>query len=82
MLTNRKTQLHFDDVISDLIPIDNGTTQSYPLSMGLYSFYNAPLIEVPSNQKEASLSFVDDSTFLATGKTLGEAHETIKDMME
>ena len=82
MLTNRKTRLHFDDVISDLIPIDNGTTQGCPLSMGLYSFYNAPLIEVPSNRKETSLGFVDDSTFLATGKTLGEAHATIKNMME
>jgi ribonuclease HI len=82
MLTNRKTRLLFDDVISDPIPIDNGTTQGCPLSMGLYAFYNAPLIEVAVHRNETSLGFVDDSMFLATGKTLAEAHGTLKDMME
>jgi ribonuclease HI len=82
MLTNRKTRLHFDDIISDPIPIDNGTTQGCPLSMGLYSFYNAPLIETAANKNETAMGFVDDSMFLAIGDTLEEAHDTIRDMME
>ena len=50
--------------------------------MGLYSFYNAPLIEVAISRNESSIGFVDDSVFLVTGKALDEAHTTIKDMME
>jgi hypothetical protein len=82
MLTNQKTRLHFDDIVSDPIPIDNGTTQGCPLSMGLYAFYNAPLIEVAMSRTEIALGFVDDSTFLVTSKTLDDTHKMIKDMME
>jgi hypothetical protein len=74
MLTNRQTQLRFDDFISDPIQIINGTTQGCPLSMLFYSFYNAPLIDSTQNSNEVSLGFVDDSMFLAIANTIDEAH--------
>ena len=82
MLTDRQTRLHFDDFISDPINIINGTTQGCPLSMLLYSFYNAPLIDSTQNSNEASLGFVDDSMFLAVADTIDEAHTILRDMME
>jgi len=69
MLTGRKTHLKFDDFTSDPIDITNGTTQGCPLSMILYAFYNAPLIQVALHRHETSLGFVD-------------AHTIFKDMME
>jgi len=82
MLTNRKTRLHFDDYISEPIPIDNRTTQGCPLSMLLYTFYNAPLIKCTASKNKSSIGFVDDSSYLITARSLHEAHENIKDLME
>ena len=82
MLTNRTTCLHFDDYISDNIQIQNGTTQGCPISMPLYSFYNAPLIQSASNMEKTALGFVDNSMFLITSKSLPKAHTIIKYMME
>jgi ribonuclease HI len=82
MLTNRQTQLRFDDFISDPIQINNGTTQGCPLSMLLYSFYNAPLIDSTQHNNEISLGFVDDSMFLAIADSIDEAHAMLCDMME
>ena len=82
MLTNRKTCIVFDNFTSDPIDIDNGTTQGCPLSMILYAFYNAPLILTATGTNETALGFVDDSMFLVVAKTLPEAHDKLKDMME
>ena len=82
MLTGRKTHLKFDDFTSDPIDITNGTTQGCPLSMILYAFYNAPLIQVALYRYETSLGFVDDSMFLAVANSITEAHTILKDMME
>jgi hypothetical protein len=82
MLSNRKTRIMFDDFTSDLIGINNGTTQGCPLSMILYTFYNAPLILTASETNETALGFVDDSMFLVIAKTLPEAHQILKNMME
>lgn len=83
LLTDRKTRLKFDDFISDLIDIINGTTQGCPLSMIFYSFYNAPLILTAktTGKSETSPGFVDDSMFLAVAKTLAECHTIIADMV-
>ena len=82
MLTDRYTKLKFDDFISDHMPINNGITQGHPMSMLLYGFYNALLIEVASSQDELSPGFVDDSMFLAVGATLQDCHKKLKEMME
>jgi hypothetical protein len=50
MLSGRRTRLKFDDFLSDWVPIDNGIGQGDPLSMILYLYYNADLIEVASGK--------------------------------
>ena len=73
---------HINNFISDPIDITNGTTQDCPLSMILYAFYNAPLIQIAAHKHKTSLRFVDDSMFLTVADSLTEAHTMLKDMME
>ncbi|GLB41456.1 putative encoded by [Lyophyllum shimeji] len=84
MLTGRRTRLKFDDFVSELMDIMNGTTQGCPLAMLFYAFYNAPLIRtaIATRKSESSFGFVDDSMLLAIAKTLVEAHEILRDMVE
>ena len=82
MLTNRKTHLKFDDYTSPPLSIDNGTTQGCPLSMILYVFYNAPLVDTARHKNETTIGFVDDCLYLAIADSLSEAHSAVKDMME
>ena len=75
MLSGRQTRLHFDDFISDPI-------QGCPLSMLLYAFYNAELIEIAHGKNELAAGFVDDCAFVAVADTLDDTHKILKDMME
>jgi len=82
MLTNKKTHLKFDDYISPPLSINNGTTQGCLLSMILYVFYNALLIDTAHHKYETSSGFVDDCMYLVIGDFLPETHVMVKDMME
>ena len=82
MLSDRQTRLRFDDFLSDPIQILNGTTQGCPLSMLLYAFYNAELIEIACGKNELATGFVDDCAFVAVANSLEETHTILKDMME
>ena len=81
MLDGRTTCLRFDDHETDIFPVNNGIGQGDPLSMILYLFYNADLIEIPRNIKEDSKAFVDDSILVAFAKDFHEAHQILADMM-
>ena len=52
MLKERKTRLKFDDHESGYININNGIGQGDPLSMVLYQYYNADLLDVLNTSAE------------------------------
>ena len=81
MLKGRVTQLKFDDHTSDGICIDNGIGQGDPLSMILYQFYNADLLDIPSSKDQLAIAYVDDALILATAKDFTQTHQLISNMM-
>jgi len=60
MLREQFTTLKFDGYVSDHIPIDNGIGQGDPLSMVLYRYYNADLLDIPKCAKEDAVAYMDD----------------------
>jgi hypothetical protein len=52
--------------------------------MILYIIYNSDLIDIAAGRKkkEHTLAFVDDTAFIAIGKSFQETHDTLKDMLE
>jgi ribonuclease HI len=87
VLANRRTQLRFDDHLSDWIPITNGIGQGDPLSMILYIIYNSDLVDVAKPRmgrealRELTLAFVDDTAFVAIAPDFETAHNMLVDMM-
>ena len=81
MLKGRSTRLKFDDHISDYIKIDNGIGQGDPLSMVLYQYYNADLLDVPTSPSEFAAAYVDDAILVATAKSFEETHKMLVNMM-
>jgi hypothetical protein len=82
MLWDRSTMLWFDDHISLPIKLNNGIGQGDPLSMALYQFYNADLVEIPSEDEgKYTGAYIDDAIITASAKTFMEAHEMLRDMM-
>ena len=82
LLMGCTTRLKFNDYLSEVLQLDNGTTQGNPSSMLYYSFYNTPLIKVASSEDELSPGFVNNSMMLAISNTLVQCHAKLKDMME
>ena len=81
MLWGRTTKLKFDDHESGQIAIDNGIGQGDPLSMALYQYYNANLLDIPAAPNEAAAAYVDDAILVATAGTFEETHIILEDMM-
>ena len=81
LLQDRTTMLKFDDHTSETILISNGIGQGDPLSMILYQYYNADLIDIPNNTKEVEMAYVDDAILIVIGSDFTETHKTISDMM-
>jgi hypothetical protein len=81
LLRDRSTMLKFDDYISEGIPIRNGIGRGDPLSMILYQYYNADLLDIPDNNNESVMAYVDDTILIATGSNFTETHKTLLDMM-
>jgi hypothetical protein len=81
VLSNRSTRLHFDDYLSDPTPLENGIGQGDPLSMIVYLYYNADILDVPWGRNELAVAYVDDTAFLVEGPTFDDTHATLKRMM-
>ncbi len=81
MLANRATRLKFDDYKSDESPISNSIGQGDPLSMGLYQYYNADLLDISAKANELMVTYVNDTFLGAIADTFKETHEILTDMM-
>ena len=80
LLKDRYTRLKFDGYISDWMGVSNGIVQGDPLSMILYLFYNADLID-DVKKGELKITYVDDVNFYAEGADFEEAYAKLCDMM-
>ena len=67
--------------MSEPIVIDNGIGQGDLLSMGLYQYYNADLLDIPRNKGESSLAYIDDASMIVTADTFAKVHNILVDMM-
>ena len=78
ILTQCQIQLKFNNHISLPFSLENGCCQGCPLSMLLYAIYNTPLIQIAdlSNPNKCIISYVDNTTLLASRKNLKEMHGT------
>jgi hypothetical protein len=81
MLQDRVTTLRFDGYTSPPIQIDNGIGQGDPLSMVMYQYYNADLLDIPIDKDEDAMAYVDDSLMIAIAENFEEAHVKLADMM-
>src|SRR3979490_1489922 len=77
MICGCRTSLKFDDYISDTFDIPTGIGQGDPLSMLLYLFYNADLLDIPASRNEAALGYVDDTMLYAEGDNLQDTNDTL-----
>lgn len=81
MLKDRRTTLKFDGYKSENITLNNGIGQGDPLSMALYQFYNADLLEIPVGKEESAIAYVDDAILITVAENFQEAHSKLADMM-
>src|SRR5216684_3087207 len=81
MLNGCETTLKFDDFASDPLAIDNGIGQGDPLSMALYQFYNADILDIPQSKTESAIAYVDDALLLAIASNFVEAHRQLAQMV-
>ena len=81
MLKDRSTELKFDGYTSEAITLNNGIGQGDPLSMALYQFYNADLLDIPVGKGESAIAYVDDAILVAEGADFHEAHDKLRNMM-
>ena len=56
--------LKFDGYILDCIPIDNRIGQGDLLSIVLYQFYNADLLDIPKHSDKDMVAYVDDACYV------------------
>jgi hypothetical protein len=81
MLTDREMNLRFDDYISEAISLDNGIGQGDPLSMGLYQYYNADLLDILAEPNQLAIAYVNDAILYMSGSTFEETHKDLINMM-
>ena len=81
VLTGQTTRLRFDDYVSNDIPLRNGIGQGDPMSMIVYLFYNADILDIPRTKNELVVAFVDDTALFVEGPSFDDTHSTLKRMM-
>ena len=81
LLRGQYTALKFDDFTSSRIALNNGIRQGDPLSMVLYQYYNADLLDIPNSTGKAAATYMDDAILVATASDFMQTHKKLIDMM-
>jgi hypothetical protein len=81
MLTGRRIYLKYDGYTLEPLKIDNGIGQEDPLSMVLYQYYNADVLDIPSDNSESALAYVDDTILIAMVDNFMEAYNKLANIM-
>ena len=77
-LRDRSTILKLQEYTAPSIPIETGIPQGSPLSLILYLFYNADLIEACRTDNSEAVGYVDDASTLAVGPSAAKNCKTLK----
>ena len=81
LLKDQYTALKFDNYMSEAIELDNRIGQGDLLSMVLYQYYNANLLNIPNNANEAASAYINDTILVTTAKDFEGTHKILVDMM-
>ena len=81
MLTGCKNRLKFNDYLSEWFHLDNGIMQGDPLSMILYLYYNADLLDIVQGWHGFCLGYVDDMALVATANKFTDSHRILNSMI-
>jgi len=52
-----------------------------PLSMIIYLYYHANLLDIAASKNQDAMNFVDDVNIYAEGNTFEEAYDSLRDML-
>ncbi|CDO68734.1 hypothetical protein BN946_scf184652.g61 [Trametes cinnabarina] len=82
-LSDRCTQVKFDDFTSEPLHASSGLPQGSPLSPILYLFYSADLLEVTDSKdpSKASGGFIDDTMLIVTSPTFEQNIAVLTDLV-
>ena len=82
-LACRKTQLIFDDYVSEEFVVDAGLDQGDPFSPTAYLLYNSDHLSIadPRNGEHVFV-FIDDTTLVTVGDSFEETHAKLRSLME
>ena len=76
-----RNRLRFDNYLLDWLDLDNGIVQGDPLSMLLYLFYNADMLDIAQGRQEVCLGCVDDMALVAAAGMFQGTHRILGKMM-
>ena len=73
--------MKFDDYSLEWFQLDNSIMQGDPLSMILYLFYNADLLDIGCGRHEICLGYVDDLALVAMAGNFTDTHRLLNSMI-
>ncbi|KAJ3474388.1 hypothetical protein NLI96_g12485 [Meripilus lineatus] len=81
-LKDRKTRLHFDDFVSELLTASTGVPQGSPISPILYIFYSADLLEItdPKEKDRFTSGYIDDTALAVISPSIEENIKKLEEM--